>query len=385
MNSLKSQIKDLIDLQQEGDYWDFKKEHHKCNALLLHDILCMSNSLSENDRYIIFGVSDPNSNCEIIGLADSQIRKQQSNIIDFLSKIEFAGHVRPKVKLDTINLEGKEIDILTILDLKEKPYYLSEDYPCKNKICNCKKTIKANYIYTRVGDRNTPISASADLKDIEKMWQERFGLNLAPIDKMKEFLKRPAEWFKDIDRKRYAYHKQSPEYNIEFSEGREGKEMYSFFYTNPVSSFVNAKFKYHTTILFELTFCLVDEARLSIGEPSYCPCNFGQSNLNERPTYYLYYNLSKKNGIFHQWLTDGDLERSARGEHCQFLFFKDQNEHEIFHQHLINNKEELLNLEYWYPHKEEEIIEKHGFNINFDFGFFGKCRKFWEMNSGKKS
>lgn len=39
--TLAKQIEKLIRLGKEGDYWDFKEEHHKNNAELIHDIICL--------------------------------------------------------------------------------------------------------------------------------------------------------------------------------------------------------------------------------------------------------------------------------------------------------------------------------------------------------
>ena len=58
MLALKKEIESLIEKRQEGDYWDFKLEHHKNKADLLHDIICMANSRANRDCFIIYGVED---------------------------------------------------------------------------------------------------------------------------------------------------------------------------------------------------------------------------------------------------------------------------------------------------------------------------------------
>ena len=58
--SLREEVIRLISLQQEGGYWDFKREwHEKKNALLL-DIICMANNLHNRNAYIIIGVDEEN-------------------------------------------------------------------------------------------------------------------------------------------------------------------------------------------------------------------------------------------------------------------------------------------------------------------------------------
>lgn len=66
--SFETEVKQLIGLQQEGEYWDFKKEWHQNKADLLHDIICMANNLSNQDGLIIIGVDEENdySICDVI-------------------------------------------------------------------------------------------------------------------------------------------------------------------------------------------------------------------------------------------------------------------------------------------------------------------------------
>ena len=119
--SLEERIKSLIKKKTEGEYWDFKQAWHKDNERLLHDILCFANTVHDNDCYLIIGVSDTG---EIVGVNEEN-RRNQANILDLLSNTDFAGDNIPKVKLDTIKVEGKEIDVLTIFNSYNVPYYLT--------------------------------------------------------------------------------------------------------------------------------------------------------------------------------------------------------------------------------------------------------------------
>jgi len=88
--NVEIEIFDLIGSKREGDYWDFKQEPHDNKASLLHDILCLSNSLHRGNRFLIFGVSDPKEGTEIIGLMQEQKnRKTQVQFIDFLTQLAF--------------------------------------------------------------------------------------------------------------------------------------------------------------------------------------------------------------------------------------------------------------------------------------------------------
>ncbi|MCB1044420.1 MAG: ATP-binding protein, partial [Acidobacteria bacterium] len=175
--SFTHEISDLIASGREGKYWDFKEQYHDNKAALLHDIICLANSLHKGSKYLIFGVTDPYKGCQIVGIQANR-KYSQSNLIDFIRSMKFAGDVRPEIELRTIELQEQEIDVLIVFDRPEKPYYLREDYKDKGKI------VRASYIYTRNLDTNIAIDQSADLRIIELMWRERFGLDVQPAERM---------------------------------------------------------------------------------------------------------------------------------------------------------------------------------------------------------
>ena len=86
--SLLNKVISLIESCREGPYWDFKECVYSNNGDFVHDVLCMANSLSGCDKYIIMGVSDPKSGCEIRGLPKD--RKSQADYIDTLRNLQFA-------------------------------------------------------------------------------------------------------------------------------------------------------------------------------------------------------------------------------------------------------------------------------------------------------
>ena len=57
---LIDEIEALVDMHQEGSYWDFKREWYskEKQADLLHDIICMANNMECRDAYIIIGIDD---------------------------------------------------------------------------------------------------------------------------------------------------------------------------------------------------------------------------------------------------------------------------------------------------------------------------------------
>ena len=100
-------IIDLIDLKQEGSYWDFKKEWYKSDSKgkqnLLHDIICMSNNLDSRDAFIIIGV-DEEDNYNVRDISEDDGRKNTQNIVDFLKDKKFAGGLRPTVYVKSLSL-----------------------------------------------------------------------------------------------------------------------------------------------------------------------------------------------------------------------------------------------------------------------------------------
>jgi len=333
--NLKDEISKLIQSCREGSYWDFKEYPHENNASLLHDILALANSQYNGDRYLIIGVSDTKEGSKITGLNDQQEnRKTQSAIIDILRSKKFAGDIRPEIELHTIVINDKKIDVIKILNKPYKPYYLTEDFAVKGKV------VRANYIYTRVLDTNTPIDKSADLYHVEKMWAERFGLNMSPVERVELLLTKPEEWFKEFWNKNYAYHLQFPEFRIEFSDLETITENFSFLYANPKTHIGEAKFKFHSTTLFELKYLAVDGMHIYIGEPNVCCVD-----KHKYDVCYYYYNLESLDGLFHSFLNDGFVDKSSRGHKCPFLFFSNYDHQKQFDKYLINNPEMICEIE----------------------------------------
>jgi hypothetical protein len=320
----------LIQSKREGDFWDFKEKHHENNASLLHDILCLANSLTKTNKYLIYGISDPAEGCEIIGV-NSEDRKSQADMIDFIRSKNFAGDIRPEIELQQFELGDKIIDVLIVFDRPQKPYYLNEDYRDRQKV------VKANHIYTRNLDTNTPITSCADLRRIEAMWRERFGLDLQPAQRMVELLRRPEEWEKDFGNKDIAYHKYHPEYQIQFGEPKEFKDVYSYFYINERSFIGHALFKYLTTMLFTLPYISCDEMRIELADPE----NSCIRCLGQREIWYQYYELDSRNGAFLHFMTNGSFDFNSRMSEAAFIIFNNKEQRKKFEAFIRDNLDKL--------------------------------------------
>jgi hypothetical protein len=260
-NELNNIVKKFIALQKEGSYWDFKQEHHQNNVDLIHDIICLANSNHNGDRYLIFGVSD---DFEIVGVE----AKKQADIITLLRDAKFADDIFPDITLEHIEINNKNIDILTIKDRPYKPYYLIEQKKRANII------IQAGTIYTRVMDTNTPKNRVASSKDIEFMWKERFGLIQTPLDRMKLYLNNFGGWKHHNEDSFYLLH---PEFTIKpldenFCEGCETREWArgepGYHYDNGNGTSVFGLF-YHTTLLSKICCVQFNGGKKYIANPDW--------------------------------------------------------------------------------------------------------------------
>src|SRR5207237_7541617 len=127
-----------------------KQEFHDNNARLLHDILCLSNSPCEGDRFIVFGVA----NDKIIhGVENDPNKKTNADLHDFLRQVHL--NKIPQVELTFHQINGHEIELLQITNTPQKPYFIRRDYQSRGV------TVRAGVIYTRLGDTNIPTNETA--------------------------------------------------------------------------------------------------------------------------------------------------------------------------------------------------------------------------------
>jgi hypothetical protein len=248
---LANEIEQLILSRREGEYWDFKEKHHKNKADLTHDIICMANNRAERDAYIIFGVTN---DFEVKGVGNDENRRNQQNIIDLLKSKKFSGGIKPTVELKTLTIAGNEIDVLIIKDSTDTPYFLIEDYFEQGR------KVRAHYIYTRVGDTNTPIDTSADINHVEYLWRKRFLLNRPPLEQIKRKLNYKNEWKREGD---IYYNVYNPEYTLqmEYDEDRGRPEFYSHLMTNESTTYGQIKIRSYGTELYSEGFAVLDSGR----------------------------------------------------------------------------------------------------------------------------
>ena len=264
---LEEIILDLYYKNTEGEYWDFKEfpyfyegqvqsEINKKKNDLLHDIICMANNLSNHEAYLIMGVSD--NPVSIVGVEKYEKRWTQENYLDFIQSKKWAGDYVPSIELRTIDDgTGKELDILVIHKSTKVPFYIKERY----------KSVLNDKIYIRKSAKNTPINKQAEIQDIEKLWEYRFGLIPYPKERVSNYIKDTNSWLRmksDYDGISWYYEK-FPEYTLEFFRDPENDELstppFALMQCNARSSWNILRVRYHQTILLEYSAHYVDEAQ----------------------------------------------------------------------------------------------------------------------------
>lgn len=320
-------VESLIRTGREDDWWDFKECHHEDRAALLHDIICLANNRADRDTYLIMGIRD--KSFEIIGVENDSNRKNQQNIVDFLSTKNFAGQIRPRVEVRTIQLEKHEIDVFIIKNTTDVPYYLVESYtdtkyrpePPKKR-----KTVQAFHIYTRVMDNNTPIDKSADVHDVEYLWKKRFGLLQTPLEQIKIFLRQPEEWTEENS---CYYHKLFPQYTIaiEYEEDEDGfnknghRSFYHHLQSDTSAYYGTLKIYHYSTQLFSCQITALDGYRMvapcpemkfipyrNYGDPNICLRYYVTSGLKYLLLRFLEYHIGNANGHEAQYATQRLLD-----------------------------------------------------------------------------
>lgn len=278
--SFKAEIIDLIDSGVEGEYWDFKKLYydnaHKGD--MLHDILCMANTQSEHDGFIIFGIEDRTG--AVYGVENDPNRICTENVISFLRDKPFIAGIRPDVQIKTLKYKGHEIDVLVIKNTRNVPYFVSENVA----------GAKAGCIYTRVGDSNTPANKSADILHVEHLWKKRFGLLSSPLFRFRDMLFDREGWLAtETDFDTY-YYVNSPEFTLHYAECSDYRVQGNYFFADywpfHKPKFQDMHLSYFGTVLSKVPIVIVDDGRYSFPVPNATTITFPEIEHTIRYYYY---------------------------------------------------------------------------------------------------
>ncbi|MBF4468138.1 MAG: ATP-binding protein [Methanobrevibacter arboriphilus] len=368
----------------ESTFWDFKLKPHEKNVDLLHDILCLANCKHDGDRYLIIGVYDPTQHRNkkgkdrIMGISKEDAnRKTQAQLIDFLDNIDFAGGNRPEVLIEIIKIDNKEIDVIIIKNNPLKPYYITKPYPKRSN----GKQVLDSHIYTRIQDKNTAVNKSADIFHIEKMWEERFGLDLTAIDKLKLLLKKPNEWKinEDVsfyDSRPLAYNLNYPEFNIQLKKymWHSSPEPISAFCLDNKTYQGKLEFNYNDTTLHSEECFMLDGCRLMISEPK-----MKKVTLTNESYFFYYYCLDEFSGLFEYLYTNNFRKNfSTRIERdLPIIIFENKDELNEFASIAENNIEDIKN-EKVNININKSDPQRYGFGFNLEFfqkayQYYSKC------------
>lgn len=334
---LEDEVKALILTEREDDYWDFKERHHSNKANLLHDIICMANNRVDKDAYIIFGISD--ESFEVVGIENDENRRNQQQMIDFLKSKRFVSGIRPRVELRTLILAGHKVDVLIIKNSTDTPYFLTEEF------LDSGRKVRANHIYTRVGDTNTDIDKSADINNVEYLWKKRFLLTRSPFEQIMKRLEKKGEWKQDED---LYYNMLNPEFTITIEYDDEGPELVPEFYayavSNPATMYQMLSIKYFGTQLYGKQIVYLDSGRYVTPTPEWEFLFFGEYRVHADYAFKYFIKNSPAYKLNEFLYDEEEHEASfARGRFFEVvLLFEDTMEKDAFLEYLHRYKDDFL-------------------------------------------
>ena len=291
-DSLPAEIEALIDRRSEGTYWDFKRFHHANKADLIHDVLCLANAKHSGRRFLIFGVDD--SDFSLHDISGDANRRTQANIAGLFGSNadKFFQSRFPDFHLSEIAIDETFLDVLVIEHTPHKPYYLTEKY----------EKLYAHHVYTRVCDTNTPVTDAAQPHEIERMWRERFGLDLTPLDRMKLYLNESDSWVPSnrTGENLFEHHKTFPEFTLKVTEAEEFMARNEEWTRGEIRRDNNHagyyELQYHQTCLARVRYVSFDDNRKSMVAPIWEPRSAGRFYFYE--TNSISYALQKWHATF---------------------------------------------------------------------------------------
>ena len=304
--TLLETISTLINRKSEGAYWDFKREHHRCKADLIHDVLCLANAKHSGDRFLIFGIEDEDFSLHPINEDDK--RRTQADLAGLFrdNTSKFFQDRFPEFYLEEITLDGTLLDVLIIKDTPHKPYYLVESYG----------KIHPHHIYTRVCDTNTPAKDTAPPHEIERMWRERFSLDMPPLERIKRYLDEPDAWsllIRDDWCNGDFYHTVFPEFTIRVTDAEDYMARDEEWTRGEIRTDNNHagyyELHYHQTRLARVRYVSFDDHKKSMVAPDWKPRGAGR---------FYFYKADSINYAVHKFYStregDDSLTLSIRGE-----------------------------------------------------------------------
>ena len=341
-------VRELFYLGVEGEYWDFKEkpyffegqskeEKNKKKNDLLHDIICMANNLSNREAYIIMGIQD--KPVKITGVKQFSKKWTQENYQDFLQNLTWAGDMIPTVEFRTIN--NGDLDVLIIKKSNRVPFYITKKY----------SKVRENRIYVRKGSKNTAIDSQAEIGDIEKLFEFRFGLIPFPKERVINYITEHNHWIemKGNYETRSWYYEKFPEYTMELVDDPQNDELkppvYALIHPNVRTTWEILRIKYHQTILLEFSSHYIDEYRGLSVQPrfSFLKLFEGVNNINLKTIYYYYLVDSVEINLMYLLEELHEQDGEALRQHLSLIpVFKNDYEREAIEKYVEENKSKIL-------------------------------------------
>lgn len=328
--SLDAEINKLILLQQEGEYWDFKKEWHINKADLLHDIICMANNPSPHDGFIVIGI-DEETDFSICDVVNDPNRRKTQDMVTFLRDKKFAGGIRPTVYVQSLSIAQKTIDVIVVQNDQNTPYYLTEGY----------QGVFANNIYSRIMDTNTPKNSSADINIVEKLWKKRFGIDATALERAHIYLQKPYDWVDSKDGQKF--YKYAPEFTFKYISAEDSRNGYEFYLFNQCDAhphWFDINIYYHQTLLYSLGGVALDGGRYFTSTPRTDGLNLYKDSYHHWDISYKYFIKGSIEYTLHQFYitddTDEELIARQRFLEC-VLVFESEFERTKFKDFVIDN------------------------------------------------
>ena len=369
-NKLAEIVRDLARSKREGNYWDFKCEWHSGREELLHDIICLANNLERDESYLIIGV-DEEEGCRFVDVTKDANRLNTQKITDWLTHVKWFGSRWPNVEVVPLRMNGTTVDVVVIESTREAMPYCLEKPNGK---------LGAFKVYIRRNDTNTPVNESANTCEVEALWRHRFGLDMAPLDRVPQLLQTRGDWeYKSrITNCEDLYYRYDPRFVIEQEhvDDLDGFEYYMFEQCDTHPSWYTIRISYLGQQIYDCQGVAIDGGRYFTTVPDQSFFRWENDIVREPGISYCYYIEGSLNWALHEF-----FYKDRRGEeeiaHDRFarnvLYFKSEEERLDFEEHLRTVRSEI---ECRLAEKDDPHIDMRGRETAHAIEVYGEQLKF---------
>lgn len=254
-----------------------------------------------------------------------------------LSNYAFAGDNIPDVRVDTIFIDENEIDVITILNSFNVPFYLkgmSKRY----------HTIREGYIYSRIGDKNTSTNQNANIQQIEMLWKKRLGLTQPPLEQIVNRLENKLEW---VENDEASYNMYKPEFALveerDDEYGEDEGQFYIYSQTNSRFSYKDLKIMYNQTVLKEYQLIVLDSGRYKTPIPNWGYAGYDNYGVNSKYCYKYYLKDSIQYKLQQFYFDSENAEEVyAKRRFDKVILYFDNNDEKLCFESYVENKQKAL-------------------------------------------